>query len=55
MISREKKPYEKPKLTMVSLDPQCAVLGFCKTSGGRGPTGSNCKVFSSKPCKASGS
>jgi hypothetical protein len=55
MISREKKPYEKPKVTKVRLDPQCAVLGFCKTTGGRGPSGSSCRVGTANPCKAKGS
>jgi hypothetical protein len=54
MKKAEKKPYEKPKVTKVRLDPQCAVLGFCKTTGGRGPAASSCKTFK-KTCKASGS
>mgnify|MGYP000979747450 CR=1 FL=1 len=51
----KKKPYEKPKVTQVRLDAQCAVLGFCKTIGGRGPTGSSCRMTSSRPCRAPGS
>ena len=54
MSREEKKPYEKPKLTKVRLDPKCAVLGFCKTTGGRGPSGSNCRFFSWQ-CRAQGS
>jgi hypothetical protein len=33
-----KRPYETPKLTKISLRPEEAVLGHCKTaSGGTGP------------------
>jgi len=55
MKNNDKKPYEKPKVTKVRLDPQCAVLGFCKTTGLRGPIGSSCRVQSATPCKAKGS
>ena len=33
-----KQPYERPKLTTISLRPEEAVLGHCKISGGTGPT-----------------
>jgi hypothetical protein len=51
-----KKFYEKPRLTKIKLDPQCAVLGFCKNSaasGNAGPRGVACGV----PfiCRAAGS
>lgn len=32
-----KKPYEPPKVTTISLRPEEAVLGHCKTSGGNFP------------------
>lgn len=54
MEQREKKPYEKPKVTKVRLDPQCAVLGFCKTTGSRGPTADNCRTGLTL-CKNAGS
>ena len=54
MEQREKKPYEKPKVTKVRLDPQCAVLGFCKNSGSRGPGGTGCRSGITL-CKAAGS
>ena len=34
-----KKPYEPPRLTMISLRAEEAVLGHCKISGGTGPGG----------------
>jgi hypothetical protein len=40
--SREKKKYEPPKLTVISLRPEEAVLGHCKNSTSGGPGGGNC-------------
>jgi hypothetical protein len=37
--SDEKKPYEAPKLTTISLRPEEAVLGHCKVSGSGGAGG----------------
>ena len=34
--SNEKKPYEVPRLSTVSLRPEEAVLGHCKTASGGG-------------------
>ena len=42
MEENKKKPYEKPRLTKIKLDPQCAVLGFCKNTSATGPRGSAC-------------
>jgi len=53
MTKTKKKKYEKPQLRRVNLDGRTSVLGFCKTSGGRGPLTANCKVVSS--CSALGS
>ncbi|MCP4716651.1 MAG: hypothetical protein GY868_16140 [Deltaproteobacteria bacterium] len=39
-----KKEYKKPELKQVPLKPEEAVLGFCKTSGTRGPARSGCSV-----------
>jgi hypothetical protein len=33
----KKKTYEKPKLTQIRLDAECAVLGGCKTTNKVGP------------------
>jgi hypothetical protein len=38
-----KKPYEPPKVTTISLRPEEAVLGHCKTSG---------STFPGLPCAA---
>jgi len=40
---REKKPYARPELKKITLTPEEAVLGFCKTTGKTGPVASNCK------------
>ena len=37
-----KKQYEPPTATQISLRPEEAVLGHCKTIGVGGPGGSNC-------------
>ena len=36
-ISGGKKPYVKPEVRKVTLTPEEAVLGFCKTTGKVGP------------------
>ena len=52
---KEKKPYEKPKITRIKLDAKTAVLGVCKTAGAGGPSGiGGCEVFSA-PCSDFGS
>lgn len=38
------KSYEPPKLTVISLRPEEAVLGHCKISGTGGPVASNCSA-----------
>ena len=40
-----KKPYEPPQLTTISLRPEEAVLGHCKTSTGRDQCGNPCISF----------
>ena len=44
MKPKKKKKYEKPQITKIKLDAECAVLGFCKTSGAGGPSAKNCAV-----------
>ena len=39
---KNKKPYQPPEVTKVSLRPEEAVLGACKISGSAGPVGSSC-------------
>ncbi|MGA1823943.1 MAG: hypothetical protein ACMUIP_04695 [bacterium] len=42
MKKNQKKKYEKPTVTKINLDAQCAVLGFCKSSSHIGPGTANC-------------
>jgi hypothetical protein len=48
-----KKEYEQPKITVISLRPEEAVLGHCKNSGMSGPVGTNCSAVGS--CRTPGS
>jgi hypothetical protein len=50
---RGRKPYAKPVAKRVHLKPEEAVLGFCKTAGYSGPSGSGCGAPIS--CSADGS
>jgi hypothetical protein len=45
-----KKPYSKPAVRQIPLRPEEAVLGYCKTASGFGPTGT-CAVT----CSTAGS
>jgi hypothetical protein len=47
-----KKPYESPKITMVSLRPEEAVLGHCKIAGTGGPVTISCAALH---CRSIGS
>jgi hypothetical protein len=40
--SKDKKRYEPPKITMISLRPEEAVLGHCKNASIGGPGGGGC-------------
>jgi len=42
---REKKTYEPPLLTTISLRPEEAVLGHCKTMNAGGSQGGSCNNF----------
>jgi hypothetical protein len=48
-----KKSYEPPNLKVISLRPEEAVLGHCKTSGTGGPVHSTCTFLG--PCSSIGS
>jgi hypothetical protein len=48
-----KKPYEAPLLRTISLRPEEAVLGHCKTSGTGGPVQATCTFIG--PCTSVGS
>ena len=41
-VERQKKPYLKPEIRKVTLTPEEAVLGACKTTSGTGPAAANC-------------
>lgn len=51
--SEIKKPYDPPIVTQISLRPEEAVLGHCKTIGVGGPGGGNCTHLGS--CMTAGS
>jgi hypothetical protein len=40
--SQDKKRYEPPKVTIISLRPEEAVLGHCKNASTGGPGGGGC-------------
>lgn len=53
---QKKKEYDKPKVTRIRLDAQCAVLGFCKqVTTGSGPALTGCVDAFSDPCMTQGS
>ena len=54
METNKKRLYRKPKITRISLDAKCAVLGFCKTTGQTGGGVPNCGVGVA-PCSTPGS
>lgn len=43
--AEKKKPYEPPLLRAISLRPEEAVLGHCKTLNSGGSQGSSCSNF----------
>ena len=51
--SEMREPYESPKVSAISLRPEEAVLGNCKTSSSAGPVGGSCAAVS--PCMSIGS
>ena len=53
MEKDKKKIYEKPQVTKIKLDAECAVLGFCKTTSTIGPGVPNCAM--PVPCTSQGS
>jgi hypothetical protein len=56
MEEKEKKDYEKPKVTRIVLDAKCAVLGFCKGAGlGAGPSMPGCLDALGGSCSSQGS
>jgi len=50
---QEKKDYQPPRMTVISLRPEEAVLGSCKSMTSAGPVGSNCQTGGA--CRGHGS
>lgn len=48
-----KKNYEQPKITVIGLRPEEAVLGHCKNGSSAGPVGAKCTA--GVQCKTGGS
>ena len=42
ITAEQKKPYAAPEVVTISLRPEEAVLGGCKSSGARGPSNTSC-------------
>lgn len=52
-LPKKKKPYESPKLVVISLRPEEAVLGNCKSMTSSGPVSSSCAAIGT--CRTLGS
>jgi hypothetical protein len=52
-LPNKKKAYEPPKVVVVSLRPEEAVLGNCKSMSSSGPVGSSCAAIGT--CRTIGS
>jgi hypothetical protein len=50
---QKKEPYEPPKVSVISLRPEEAVLGSCKNMSSAGPVGGSCVAVGQ--CKVPGS
>lgn len=48
--SAEEKRYQSPQLTVISLRPEEAVLGHCKTLNSGGQLGSSCNFMGFGQC-----
>jgi len=51
----KKKTYEPPRVRVISLRPEEAVLGHCKSTSAAGPVGGTCHVIGSGNCQGIGS
>jgi hypothetical protein len=52
--NQKKKVYERPRVTVISLRPEEAVLGHCKSMSSAGPVGGTCHM-SGGNCQGIGS
>ncbi len=50
-----KKIYHPPKVTMINLRPEEAVLGSCKTQSAAGPVSTGCVAIGGGACRGHGS
>lgn len=50
---KKKEPYESPRVSVISLRPEEAVLGACKNSSSSGPVGGSCTATGQ--CRVPGS
>lgn len=53
--STQKKIYEPPRMTVISLRPEEAVLGNCKSNSAAGPVGAGCQAAHGGTCRGHGS
>jgi hypothetical protein len=53
--NEKRKTYQAPRVTVISLRPEEAVLGHCKTTGQGGPVSLGCSVAGGSPCNTPGS
>jgi hypothetical protein len=49
----DKRIYEPPQLVAISLRPEEAVLGHCKTLNSGGQMGNSCNFLGIQPCGSS--
>ena len=50
-----KSTYEPPRVTVISLRPEEAVLAACKTQSAAGPVGAGCQRTHGGACRGHGS
>ena len=50
-----KQAYEPPRISVISLRPEEAVLGSCKSASSAGPNGGSCTAIPMGQCSAPGS
>jgi hypothetical protein len=55
IFDKNSKPYEAPKIVRVSLKPEEAVLGHCKTPSSGGPVGMSSCSTAGVGCRSFGS
>ncbi len=52
---KQKKKYEPPQITVISLRPEEAVLGHCKNTTSAGPVSFSCQQAGGGACSGHGS